>query len=443
MSIIKNNKVYLSEFTEEEKTQIILYHKALTTKFILPLMGTGCALFYICYFSWTPSKVTIGILGIITIALNILTTQHIKNISIFNKKISTRSDLFDTIRWCINIILIDASLMLLFKPSIPAFLTIWTIILLASQSDTFNSSNRNLIFIVGYTTGTILLQYLAKDATFFEKIFYLFGMGSIPIIHRLGENYWIKEISKRKKAEIQQYQSTINEQKSLAALEKVRSDAILGENLKFISHEIGNLLFVLDGLAYSITDPEFKKCHNETISQLKRIVNLVLNDLSSSHKATIRIYNLDSFLQDIETIIGAMVRSSGIEFKIENKTNNYEFQERSGSLFCIIYNLIKNSRDSLLSHPIQREITLSTVILANGRAQITVKDNGPGISPELVTKINLGQGYSKDKIDGHGIGLRFVISECRKNNMNFHISSKVNIGSEAVITLPIGSNHGN
>jgi signal transduction histidine kinase len=68
----------------------------------------------------------------------------------------------------------------------------------------------------------------------------------------------------------------------------------------------------------------------------------------------------------------------------------------------VLINLIKNSLEAL-KNLAEGKILLSGEINANGRVQISVSDNGPGISEDLMDKIFIP--FFTTKESGSGVGL--------------------------------------
>ena len=69
---------------------------------------------------------------------------------------------------------------------------------------------------------------------------------------------------------------------------------------------------------------------------------------------------------------------------------------------------------------------------------VTVSDNGPGMSPEILNKILGRQGYT-NKQDGHGIGMSVIKETIEALGGEFSLTSATNKGTSAIIRLPLAN----
>jgi signal transduction histidine kinase len=118
-----------------------------------------------------------------------------------------------------------------------------------------------------------------------------------------------------------------------------------------------------------------------------------------------------------------------------------------GQLNQVFMNILANAIDMfdevahMLSIEEQRfhpqKIHIQTRIVAN-QAQISIRDNGKGMSAEIQDKVFNHLFTTKDVGKGTGLGLaiaRQIIEE--KHGGTLTVRSEINQGSEFVITLPI------
>ena len=96
----------------------------------------------------------------------------------------------------------------------------------------------------------------------------------------------------------------------------------------------------------------------------------------------------------------------------------------------VMINLLLNACDAI-KHIEQSWIKLEAILNNNGRVTIEIKDNGSGITPDLMDKIFMP--FFTSKRDGSGIGLSLS-----RQIMHLHkgtISVKSNPGNGATFTL--------
>lgn len=107
----------------------------------------------------------------------------------------------------------------------------------------------------------------------------------------------------------------------------------------------------------------------------------------------------------------------------------------------LILNLVENGIKYV---PAGGKVTLS-VSKVNGRAQIAVRDNGPGIDPEILPHIfeRFYRGGGQPNAKG-GIGLGLAIAEwiARSHGGRIEVESEPGKGSTFNVTLPIGAESG-
>ncbi|MCY9666192.1 histidine kinase [Paenibacillus alginolyticus] len=109
----------------------------------------------------------------------------------------------------------------------------------------------------------------------------------------------------------------------------------------------------------------------------------------------------------------------------------------------IIQPLVENAVKYSLEKDGVAQVTLRTQVL-DDRLLICVKDNGIGMSPELVqdllTEIKTGDSVAILSSEGQSIGLRNVLSRCRLNyGEQFHLGlhSRLGEGTEMTLYLPL------
>ncbi|MBD0380231.1 cache domain-containing sensor histidine kinase [Paenibacillus sedimenti] len=109
----------------------------------------------------------------------------------------------------------------------------------------------------------------------------------------------------------------------------------------------------------------------------------------------------------------------------------------------ILQPLVENAvKYSLEKDGVARVVIRSQV--QDERLLLTVKDNGIGMSPELIEDL-LAEGKNDDSVavlssEGQSIGLRNVLSRCRLNygqQFKLHLNSRIGEGTEIILELPL------
>jgi hypothetical protein len=101
----------------------------------------------------------------------------------------------------------------------------------------------------------------------------------------------------------------------------------------------------------------------------------------------------------------------------------------------VISNLINNAYDALAGNVSGRIEVLLGQSRVNQGVCIEIKDNGRGISPEVLNSL-LRVGGSYNKPSGHGLGLAHAKEQSIKWNGKLEIESKEGVGTKVTIEFP-------
>ncbi|MBD2292689.1 response regulator [Anabaena sphaerica FACHB-251] len=104
----------------------------------------------------------------------------------------------------------------------------------------------------------------------------------------------------------------------------------------------------------------------------------------------------------------------------------------------VFMNILSNAIDVLLEQEQQqqKQIVIKTEKNDYGKIKITIRDNGPGISPELQRKIFDPFFTTKPVNQGTGIGLAISYQIIEKHQGNIYVCSDPSYGTEFVIEIP-------
>jgi two-component system cell cycle sensor histidine kinase PleC len=103
----------------------------------------------------------------------------------------------------------------------------------------------------------------------------------------------------------------------------------------------------------------------------------------------------------------------------------------------IVLNLLSNA---IKFTPQGGEISIKVGWTASGGQYLSVKDNGPGIPenelPEVLSSFGQGSNAIKSAEQGAGLGLPIVQNLVDLHGGTFHLTSKVRVGTEVLVTFP-------
>lgn len=142
----------------------------------------------------------------------------------------------------------------------------------------------------------------------------------------------------------------------------------------------------------------------ESIVKQTKMIDQLVREILDFAKGTetpvmIQKVDLDAFFHEITDVYVSALQGRNINFVVENKVTDYvHFDE--GKIRRVLINLIKNASEAI---PADGEIKIVAGI-SSGWLQISVVDNGPGISTKI--REDLFQPFvSEGKAHGTGLGL--------------------------------------
>lgn len=100
----------------------------------------------------------------------------------------------------------------------------------------------------------------------------------------------------------------------------------------------------------------------------------------------------------------------------------------------MISNIINNSVDALDNN--KGEVSLQIEVVDKS-LKIHIKDNGKGMTPQVVNAILSNISITEGKSDGHGIGLTQVRETLEQNNGNLSINSEIGKGTTITLAFPL------
>jgi signal transduction histidine kinase len=188
--------------------------------------------------------------------------------------------------------------------------------------------------------------------------------------------------------------------------------AKVGEMISAINHEIGNILQPVHtqlrkldtGTAPDEVLPHALPVLKDRIGALDRLLN-DLKDLARPLELRVRAVSLTDLTDSVLGDIRELPVAEGIEFHVELAANARECPADGHWLRQVLYNLVRNAAEATAGRD-RREIWI-TSSLWGGMVCLSVRDNGPGISP--LVRARLFEPFASTK-GGAGTGLGLSIS---------------------------------
>ncbi len=220
----------------------------------------------------------------------------------------------------------------------------------------------------------------------------------------------------------------------------------IGKVTAGVAHEINNPLnninltaeVLLDSMD-EISSQEKKELINDILIQTERARDIVHHLLGFSRKGTTNKENLDlaKILKDTLHFLKNELKISNIKLKTRIEKNMAMASVNRNQLEQVLINIILNAVQAM-GHGGLLEVTLDTN-KKNNQAIFTIKDNGPGMSREVLKHI-LEPFYTTKK-DGTGLGLSVSYGIIKGYNGDIKIDSQEGRGTIVNIILPLTQNN--
>jgi signal transduction histidine kinase len=268
-----------------------------------------------------------------------------------------------------------------------------------------------------------------KTPHFIEEVMYKEGRYEDILIFPLlyndsvnGACFKLTEVTQRVKTE-----------QVILEAEKMRSIATISAAL---AHEIRNPLGIIKSSAsvmqesFEQNTPNYKAADfiKLEIERLNKLITELL-DFAKPKKFNLQYYNLEGLL--LKTLIPLIeeIKNNKVEIKLNIADNMPEVLIDCDYFTQVIYNLVYNARDA--SKP--DSIIFVDAYSLNGKAYISVKDEGHGMDED--TLVNIFKPFFSLKTSGTGLGLIVVKQLTEGMGGNISVKSVPDKGSEFILSF--------
>lgn len=222
-----------------------------------------------------------------------------------------------------------------------------------------------------------------------------------------------------------------------------------------VIHEANNPLSIMKNylkiLSSHLDDenPAQNEIHviEEEIDRVSRILK-ELSDFSKSRALNRIVLDLNALLNNIIQIISQSLPATfNIQFHADLASSVPQIRSDRDALKQIFINLIKNAVEALTGRgnifietsyePVATDMKAKrNDSLDRGHIKIVIRDDGPGIPPEV--KARLFEPYSSTKGNGHsGLGLSVVYNMIKELGGTITVNSASNKGASFTIMIPV------
>ncbi|MBL7190785.1 PAS domain S-box protein [bacterium] len=214
----------------------------------------------------------------------------------------------------------------------------------------------------------------------------------------------------------------------------------LGEMAANIAHEIRNPLGGIGGFATLLErdledDPEKQKLVKrilEGINSLNKITSDVLM-YTRKIEPEIRPVNIKDLIEETLSLVRIEAENKNIQFSFKHPKESIDVEQDRNLFKQMLLNLLKNSINAS-----KKDSSIVIVLkwkLLDNLMELSVKDNGCGIEPDVVDKIF--NPFFTTSSKGTGLGLAIVRQVVEVHKGSITVDSVPGKGAEFKITLPI------
>jgi len=209
----------------------------------------------------------------------------------------------------------------------------------------------------------------------------------------------------------------------------------MGELAAGLAHQIRTPLAAALLYASQMTLPgrsgeDLERCAAKTVDNLKQLDKLVNDMLAFAHGgAAFEIVSVSALLEQVAQWLRPAL-GQGIRLTISTQAPNLMVRANAPSLVSAVLNLATNA---LQAAGPKLQLELLARRSAEGRAQIVVSDNGPGV-PEKIRE-RIFEPFFTTRARGNGIGLSIVRSVVEANGGSVHLAES-RVGATFVVEFP-------
>jgi len=240
----------------------------------------------------------------------------------------------------------------------------------------------------------------------------------------------VRDIARRKELEQQ-----------LLQVEKLSA---LGQLVSGVAHELNNPLTSIMGYAQlaleSDQDPQTRSDLERILEEADRSARIVKNLLTFA-----RQHRPEKRLVSVNQVIESVLNLRAYQLRVDNIVVTTDLDEHlppilldSYQIQQVLFNIITNAHQAMVSHRGAGHLHVASQLARNGDVLwIIIRDDGPGIAPEIINHIFDPFFTTKDVGEGTGLGLSICFGIMKEHGGDIWVESEVGQGSTFFLELPV------
>ena len=222
--------------------------------------------------------------------------------------------------------------------------------------------------------------------------------------------------------------------------------ATIGEMAAGVAHELNQPLTAIANYAHACerllsrpqTDPaDLREALRQITAQTSRAADILrrLRALARSQRSEHAPASLNTLVTELQELLQTDAVVHGVELTLQLAPDLPEVPVDPGQIQQVILNLVRNSLDALaVREHSGGQIIIRTAFTAEGEVQLSVRDNGPGVSAAAMKRIF--DPFFSTKENGTGLGLAITHTIVRAHGGSLAYRPNVPNGACFDILLP-------
>src|SRR5690606_30056226 len=229
-----------------------------------------------------------------------------------------------------------------------------------------------------------------------------------------------------------------------------RLDAI-GQLTGGIAHDFNNLLTVMSGslqlLETEVDSGQGRELLASALRSVGRGAALTAKLLAFARRQRLLPRDVDvaALLHDVERVLQRTLGDS-VRLRLEVADGLSTAYVDAGQLEAALLNLVLNARDALLhggrivvAAEGERVASARAGLVAGNYLRVSVRDNGRGMSPDVLARAMQPFFTTRQGEHGNGLGLSMVYGFARQSGGDLEIDSSPGKGTEVRLYLPVAA----
>jgi two-component system sensor histidine kinase FlrB len=216
--------------------------------------------------------------------------------------------------------------------------------------------------------------------------------------------------------------------------------AAMGEMAAQLAHQLRTPLAAALLYAGNLENPELPETTRisiaqKTVGRLKHLERLIQDMLLFARGEVLGRENfaVDELLGELAHTFEPLARARGVIFDLAVAPGGLALTGNRKALAGALTNLLENAFQAV---PVGGQVSLG-VTVASDRFAFIVRDNGPGMPPDVAAR--LFEPFFTTRAEGTGLGLAIARGVARAHGGGIDVNSELGAGTEFVLTVSRGA----